>query len=165
MKRTIAVLVVFLGVIAFSGCEKDDICVDFDTPLLRIRFYDAFDTTLLKEVGALKVQGFRGDSVYPIIANISATEIILPLRIDTTSTSFMITRNLTPEDTTTVDIDILTLNYTLDEQFKSRACGFVMNFDNIQGEIPSINNWMKDIKIVTPALTVNDTIANVKIFH
>lgn len=165
MKRTILSLIILCGIIFFSGCEKDDICVDTATPQLIVRFYDQLDTANLKEVQALNVQGVIGDSVYPVITNISLTEIKLPLRVDATSSSFLITRNITPEDSTTADIDMLTLNYELNEKFESRACGYVMNFENIQGTVSTENNWMQGIEILTPSLTQNDTIANVKILH
>ncbi|MRH99053.1 hypothetical protein GH721_00785 [Kriegella sp. EG-1] len=152
-------------IIFFSGCEKDDICIDAATPQLIVRFYDFFDTTALKEVSELKVQGVVGDSVYAVIANISTTEIQLPLRADTVTTSFLITRNLDPEDETTADIDTLTFKYSLVPEYKSRACGYVINFENIVGVIPTENNWMKGIEIVNPTLIVTDTIADVKIFH
>lgn len=165
MKRTILSLIILSGIIVFSSCEKDDICVDAATPQLVVRFYDQFDTANLKEVEALEVQGIIGDSIYPVLTNISFTEIKLPLRVDAATTSFIITRNLDPDDETTADIDTLMLNYERNEQYKSRACGFVMNFDNIQGTVSTENNWMQGIEIITPSLTQNDTIANVKIFH
>lgn len=165
MKRIALVFIIFCGIIFFSGCEKDDICVDAVTPQLVIRFYDQFDTAMLKEVSDLKVQGILNGIEFPVITNISSTEIMVPLRADATSSSFVITRNLTPEDSTTANIDTLTFMYELNEQYKSRACGFVMNFDNIIGAISTQNNWMTGIEVVTPSLIINDTIANVKIFH
>lgn len=165
MKRIALVFIIFCGIIFFSGCEKDDICVDAVTPQLVIRFYDQFDTAMLKEVSDLKVQGILDGIEFPIITNVSSTEIKVPLRADGTVTSFLITRNLDPTDETTADIDALILNYELNPQYESRACGFIMNFNNIQGTIPTINNWMKGIEVVTPTLIINDTIANVKIFH
>ena len=44
---SIGLLLLFVF-IAISACEKDDICVDGDTPLLIIRFYDAADSATLK---------------------------------------------------------------------------------------------------------------------
>jgi len=166
MKRTILSLIVLSGIIFFSGCEKDDICVDAATPQLVIRFYDQFDTAMLKEVSALNVQGILDDVVFPVITNISSTEIKVPLRADGSTTKFLITRNLDPDDETTADIDTLILNYELNEKYESRACGYVMNFENIQGTISvDANNWTKNIEVITTSLTQNDTIANVKIFH
>ena len=159
-------LIILLGILSFSACEKDDICVDGDTPQLVIRFYDQFDTTALREVQALEVKGVIDDEVFDVIPNVSLTEIKVPLRADATTTSFLITRNLDPEDPDTADIDTLILNYDLNKKFVSRACGFVMNFSNIQASIPiDSNNWTTGIEVITTSLTQNDTIANVKIFH
>ncbi|MEO9891231.1 DUF6452 family protein [Aurantibacter sp.] len=165
MKKIALVFSILTVIIFFSGCEKDDICIDAATPQMVIRFYDQFDSSMLKEVTSLNVQGILDDVVFPVIENVSTTEIQVPLRVDGTSTSFLITRNLTPTDSTTADIDTVVFNYDLNEQFKSRACGFVMNFENIEGTGPTINNWIKMIEVLTPSLTQNDTITNVKIFH
>ncbi len=166
MKKIALEFIVLSGIIFFSACEKDDICVDGDTPQLVVRFYDQFDTAMLKEVQALEVKGVLDGEVFDVIENVSLTEIKVPLRADATTTSFLITRNLDPEDPETADIDTLTFNYDLNKKFVSRACGFVMNFENIQATIPTDdNNWTKNIEVITTSLTQNDTIANVKIFH
>jgi|GEM_PF-874233 len=165
MKRVALIFIILFGIIFFSGCEKDDICVDAATPQLVVRFYDQFDTAMLKEVSALNVQGILNSDVFPVITNVSLSEIRVPLRSDGTITSFQITRNLDPDDETTADIDTLTLSYDLDPRFASRGCGYVMTFDNIDGVVSTQNNWMQGIEILTPSLTQNDTIANVKIFH
>jgi len=165
MKKIALVFSILSGIIFFSGCEKDDICVDAATPQLVIRFYDQFDTAMLKEVSALNVQGLLDDAVFPVIDNVSLSEIKVPLLVEGTTTSFLITRNLDPADETTADIDTLTLRYDLNPTFANRACGYVMTFENIEGTVSTQNNWMQGIEILTPSLTQNDTIANVKIFH
>ena len=48
MKKIHIGLLLLLGIIFISSCEKDDICVEGDTPLLVIEFYDAEDTSTLK---------------------------------------------------------------------------------------------------------------------
>lgn len=166
MKKVTIVLSIVLGIIFISSCEKDDICVDGATPLLSIEFYDLTDTTELKDVTTLVVQGVLEDSVYPIITNISLSAIELPLRVDATSTTFIISENLTATDTTTVNKDTITFNYETKELFTSRACGFTVNYDNLQGSIneTDTDQWMKEIKIMT-SLVENDTLVNVKILH
>ena len=89
-KQKIA-FIVFLGILAFSSCEKDDICVDGNTPLLVIRFYDNADTTLVKSVPNMVVRGIiEQDSLLPIIANVSGDSIAIPLRSDAGTTRFLI---------------------------------------------------------------------------
>ncbi|WP_339706376.1 DUF6452 family protein [uncultured Kriegella sp.] len=166
MKKVNIVLSILLGIIFISSCEKDDICVDGATPLLSIEFYDVTDTTELKDVTTLVVQGILEDSVYPIITNVSLSAIELPLRVDATSTTFIISENLTPTDSTTVNKDTITFNYETKELFVSRACGFTANYDNLQGSIndTDADQWMEEIKIMT-TLVENDTLVNVKILH
>ncbi len=166
MKKVNSVLSILLGIIFISSCEKDDICIDGDTPLLSIEFYDAEDTTALKDVPTLVVQGLLEGSVYPIISNVSLSSIELPLRVDATTTTFIISENLTATDTTTINKDTISFNYETKELFVSRACGFIANYDNLQGSISATDTalWMKEIKIMT-SLVENDTLVNVKILH
>ena len=133
---------------------------------MSIEFYDAEDTTALKDVPTLVVQGLLEGSVYPIISNVSLSSIELPLRVDATTTTFIISENLTATDTTTINKDTISFNYETKELFVSRACGFIANYDNLQGSISATDTalWMKEIKIMT-SLVENDTLVNVKILH
>ncbi len=151
---------------SFAACEKDDICVDGDTPLLVIRFYDVADTTLLKSVSGLVVSGLASDgSVVGVIPNAGTDSIAIPLRIGEASTSFILSRNLTPDDETTENMDTLAFDYETQEVFISRACGFVANYNNLTNTLTTdSDNWIQDITIVTPSVE-NSTTAHVKIFH
>ncbi|MEM9824872.1 MAG: hypothetical protein AAF985_27555, partial [Bacteroidota bacterium] len=51
-----------MAIIHFSSCEKDDICVEGDTPLLVIGFYDITDTTF-KSVNNLRILSTDNDSI------------------------------------------------------------------------------------------------------
>lgn len=63
------------------------------------------------------------------------------------------------------NIDTLTISYDLGEAFISRACGFVVNYNNITVTVPeSAENWIQDIKVVQPNVENTDNI-HVKIFH
>ena len=63
------------------------------------------------------------------------------------------------------NIDTLTISYDLGEAFISRACGFVVNYNNITVAVPeSAENWIQDIKVVQPNVENTDNI-HVKIFH
>ncbi len=166
MYRAKIVFIVFLGILAFSSCEKDDICVDGNTPLLVIRFYDSEDTTLLKSVPNMVVRGIIGqDSLLAILPNASGDSIAIPLRSDVGNTSFLISQNLTPADTTLVNVDTVTFNYTTQSIFISRACGYVANYEALQGNIGAESEpWIEAISIVNPSVQ-NSSLAHVKIFH
>ncbi|MGB5368940.1 MAG: DUF6452 family protein [Flavobacteriaceae bacterium] len=164
-KQKIA-FIVFLGILAFSSCEKDDICVDGNTPLLIIRFYDSADTTLVKSVPNMVVRGIIGqDSLLPIIPNASGDSIAIPLRSDAGTTRFLISQNPTPSDTTQVKADTLTFNYGTQSLFVSRACGFIANYAELGVELDAENEpWIQAINIVNPSIE-NSSSAHVKIFH
>lgn len=166
MEKLKITLIILLCIIAIASCEKDDICIEGDTPLLTIDFYDATDTTKLKDVPTLVVQGVLDGSTYPVIANVSLSSIEIPLRTDATNTTFILSENLTPADTTAVNRDTITFNYETKELFVSRACGYIANYDGLQAglSVADPTQWVKEIKIMTPLVT-NDTITNVKILH
>ncbi len=165
MKKTTVVLIFLLGIVSFSSCEKDDICVDGDTPLLIVRFYDSQDITQTKEVPGLQVNGLIiGTDTLEILPNASLDSIVLPLRPTETNTSFLISQKLGEDDPT--NFDVLTFSYEVKEEFVSRACGFVANYDALEGSATSEGDasWINEIQIITP-LVENSTAAHVKIFH
>ena len=162
-KISIAVLILIIGVISFSGCEKDDICVDGDEPLLVIRFYDASDTTELKDVTSLEVRGLSETETLDIIDNADLDSIALPLRATSTFTSFVISRQLSGEDTE--NIDVLTFSHETKSVFISRACGYIANYENLSDSLtPDSDNWIQSIEIVNTSIENSDS-AHVKIFH
>ena len=170
MKKIIPILLILSLVIYVSSCEKDDICVDGDTPLLVIGFYDINDTTAAKDVPSLRIKEIILDSVINTINDRSNNldSIGIPLRSDATTTSFaFITNSADDADTgeETGNIDTLTFSYTTREAFLSRACGFVMNFDNLSVTLPaSANNWIQDIKVVQESIE-NSNNVHVKIYY
>jgi len=165
MKKTAAFLLLLLGIVSFSACEKDDICVAGETPLLVIRFFDAQNITETKEVPGLAVNGLIiGTDTLETLSNASLDSIAIPLRADMDNTSFLISQKLSDDDPT--NFDILTFSYEVQEEFISRACGFIANYDALQGSVSSDGDaaWITEIQIVTP-LVENSTAAHVKIFH
>ena len=56
MKKRFILVLVLMVFIQFSACEKDDICVDGDTPNLVIGFFDAIDTAEAKTVTLLRIK-------------------------------------------------------------------------------------------------------------
>lgn len=153
---------ILLGILAFQACEKDDICIDADTPLLVIRFYDVTDTTEFKDVQNLVVRGIGSDGLQDTIPNAALDSIMLPLRVEQNSTSFTLSRQLSVND---INVDTLTLTYDAKEVFASRACGFIVNYDDLQATIkPDDSVWAQRITIDT-SLVTNSASAHVKIFH
>jgi len=154
--------IVLLGILSFSACEKDDICVDADTPRLIIRFYDARDTTEFKDVQNLVVRGLLPSGPKDTIPNIALDSIVIPLLVDASSTSFALTRQLSISD---INVDTLVVSYELKEIFKSRACGYIVNYNALKATVKQDDSvWIQETRITT-SLIENTASAHVKILH
>lgn len=173
MKRVLIILIILAVFINFSSCEKDDICVDGDTPFLIVGFYDFTDTTVFKSVTNLRIRAIDNDSVFSsdIFSDRStvADSVLIPLRTDGVSTSFEFIIN-SADDATTMEetgtLDTLGFSYTLGEQFVSRACGFVANYNELDTvRTVSSEDWIRRITVSENTITNNPTAIHVKIFH
>lgn len=168
MKRLHIVLLFFIGIVAISSCEKDDICVEGDTPLLVIEFYNIADTSALKNVPTLRVVGVGQNITVNTVADRSATnKITIPLKTNENSTSFIMISNSADAEngSETGNIDTVNFSYTRLENFLSRGCGFVVNYNELQAEITEdASNWIQNIE-VTRAQVINSDSTHVKIFH
>lgn len=161
MKKTILLLLVILS--SFSSCEKDDIC-DANTPTtprLVIEFYDIATPSVLKKVTNLKV---IGDGIPDGIVFNSTTDdskyltnessISIPLKTEADSTTYSFILNFGNANPALVNEDKITFNYTRQNVFVSRACGFktVFKFDPsntyTQTAVPITNpKWMQYISV------------------
>ena len=164
--RTLCWLILIL-LLPILACEKDDICVDGDTPLMIVRFYDATDPTSLKQVSGLRVVGIgNGNPVDTFTDRTSTDSIALPLRLDESASSFAFILNSADEDgMETGNPDTLRFQYDIQSQFVSRACGFVGTYDNLQESItPDSDSWISSIEITRAFVQLSDS-AHVKIYH
>lgn len=170
-KLKIVILIVFCSLGTFTGCEKDDICVDDDTPQLIIRFYDAENPTEFKVVPGLRVIGVGNGEPVDTFTDRESTldSIAIPLKATDISTQFsFILDSVDDEDGVEIgDSDLLQFSYSTEELFKSRACGFVVNYDNLTTDFTSAtDSWIQSIEIVKPLVTIEEEVtAHVKIFH
>lgn len=168
MKRFIPILLLTLGIIHFSSCEKDDICVEGDTPLLVIGFFDINDTLVSKNVPALRVRELTLDNVMTSFTDRSSLDSIgLPLRLTAVTTGFAFITNSADDDdgNETGNIDTLSFDYTVNEKFISRACGFVGNYNGLDTTRQVFStDWIKRISIVETEVE-NANAIHVKIFH
>lgn len=162
MNKLKIVIFLMVGILAFSACEKDDICVDADTPRLIVRFYDIADTTDFKSVQNLIVRGLTASGAQDTITNSALDSIVLPLRVDENSTSFTLSRQTSNDD---INVDTITFTYEAKEIFISRACGYIVNFDGLQTTVVQDDSvWIQETRITTP-LIENTASAHVKILH
>ncbi|MDC6407020.1 MULTISPECIES: DUF6452 family protein [Maribacter] len=162
------VLFAVLCILFVASCEKDDICVEGDTPLLVLEFFDAANPTANKNVTALRILGEgQSTAVNTFTDRSNLNNVQIPLRTETDATTFLMISNSATNDggQETGNIDTLTFNYERLEDFTSRACGFIVNYDSLTTNLQSgSDNWILDIEIVRANITNSDS-TNVKIFH
>jgi hypothetical protein len=161
---------IFLLLFVFSllGCEKDDIC-DAETPTtpsLVVEFYDISNPTVLKNIVNLKIkeQGVASDlGVFN-----SVSKIKLPLKTNGTSVNYSFVLNSTDADND--NEDLVSINYTGQDFFVSRACGYKTIF-GLTGSTPitvtepstADGTWIQEVEVVTPSIT-NEKETHVKIY-
>lgn len=168
MERLRIGILIVLSLIVTASCEKDDICVEGDTPLLVIEFYDSSDNTSLKDVTTLRIVGLEQSfTVNTVIDRTTVNTISIPLKTNLDTTSFILISNSasTEDGTETGNIDTVNFSYNRLEDFLSRGCGFVVNYENLNANItPDTNNWIQDIEIIRSQV-INSDSTHVKIFH
>ena len=152
-------LLLTLIALLVSSCEKDDFCIEPITPNMVIRFYNATNITQTKPVEDLSVTPEGFDELY---SNANLDSILIPLDV----TSNQIIYNLSSES----NIDIITINYDVEEVFVSRSCGFKAIFDNVSVTSDVSNDWIIGLtetleNTITIPTIDNETAAHVKIFH
>ena len=161
------------------SCERDDICPESTptTPRLIIDLFDINNQESKKNAFNLVVIGVGNEEILPGYASVTADDLILPLRTDANSTSYIVHKdfsiddNGTPEDTSDDIIggnqDIITINYVTEEVYVSRACGYKTIFKSVELEIePDSDNWILSKTNLTnnePVENENETHFN--IFH
>ncbi|WP_185784002.1 DUF6452 family protein [Croceivirga lutea] len=169
MRLLIRIFLFLCLVCLLANCEKDDICVAGNTPLLVVGFYDFEDTTSLKDVSSLRVRALGFDTSPATFTDRSDQDSIgIPLQVNMASTSFIfISNSATDEDsgTETGVIDTLTFNYNVEEDFVSRGCGFVGNYTDLDTTRNVYStDWIKRITIAESNVN-SSTQVHVKIFH
>lgn len=160
-------LVCSLCALALGGCEKDDICVDGDTPLLIIKFYDDENPDNSKNVNQLRVLGLgRDDAVDTFADRTTLDSIAIPLRPGETQTTFIFILDSADEEELEIgNRDTIRFDYNTREVFISRACGFVAQYEDLESELQEgSDNWIRNIEVENAFVQNLDT-THVSIFH
>ena len=172
------ILITCVGIGITLSCEPDDICSagTSTTPNLIIEAYDVNNPENIKAITKLVIGGIGNDF---ILTNgiISASKIELPLKTDANTTQYILIKdafintNGTPDDTNDDfydgNIDTITINYTREEVYVSRACGYKTIFQNVTFVIePDGDNWIKSRQPLNDNQSVeNETETHFNIFH
>lgn len=153
MKRIFySILIVFM---AFISCEKDDICIESTTPNLIIRLYEiSGNDTITKNANAAYIWVMAKDTL-PSYNNVSIDSIAIPLDPNTDFTTYIF-ENSTLKDT-------VIFNYSRNDIFVSRSCGFKTTYESLNIQKTS-KNWINNISIENQTVE-NETAAHIHIYH
>ncbi|UGU14497.1 DUF6452 family protein [Sinomicrobium kalidii] len=175
MKRlALAFFLIALVAVSFLGCEKDDICPEdsVTTPLLIITFNDNNDPESLEDVPSLRVIGKDKDEPVTTFADSTDIDSIgIPLKVFANESVFAFIRH-TEEITdagdtlTVINADTLTFSYRTEQEFISRACGFITNYAEltVTRDQEDEDNWISSLEVVNPTVE-NQNTTHVKIYH
>ncbi len=160
MKKNLSIFI--LGLLLLTSCERDDICIEPTTPKLIIRFYDANNPTNLKDVKLLSVWATGKDTLVNY-NSLTTDSIAIPLAVNATFTEYHFKSNTIDGSIVNNMIDALTINYTTEDIFVSRSCGYKTIFNNTT-VTANTNNWIQSINVLNPNIN-NEILAHVKIYH
>lgn len=168
MKKIVLLLLVIM---AFSSCEKDDICDEATgtTPRLIINFYDFTNPTLAKTVTNLAIIKNGDTEPYAVYNGVSKIQVPLDIAADTSQYQFIL--NYGNANTALVDPDNLQFNYTRENVYVSRACGYKTIF-MLDATTPFVHTdapgddglWMRNITLIQPDInSENETHLNISL--
>lgn len=154
-------------------CEKDDICQEGAaiTPRLIVTFYDNSEPELKKDAENFLLYGVldNGDILYFETQTPRATDSInVPLKTYANLTKLYFHKDINTSAENILDTgnkDAVDVNYTRQEIYISRACGFIYHYTDLNPElIEDDDNWILDIETTNTTIE-NETASHVKIYH
>ena len=166
MKKILFGLFSILFAMTIFNCEKDDICEEGTptTPRMIIEFYDNNNPTAKKTVTNLAVVA---QNITDTLLFNSVSKIEIPLKTNAENVNFNFVHD---SKNTTVSLrnkDEVIANYTHNDVFISRACGYktVFTLNNNDGLdfTADSDNWIKEIAIQNHNI-LNENEVHVKIF-
>ncbi|NNC51232.1 MAG: hypothetical protein HKO01_11930 [Flaviramulus sp.] len=171
----LSLLMAFLSV----SCERDDICPGSTptTPRVVIDLYDFENQESSKNVFGLLAAGIENEFILSGYNIITTNQLVLPLKTDDNTTQYVliedtsINDNGTPNDSSddfyNGNSDVITINYSREEVYVSRACGYKTIFKNVTITIEDDgDNWIQSQQPLNPNQSVEDeTTAHFNIYH
>ncbi len=166
MKKLLLALLFTITTILLWNCEKDDICEDGTptTPRMIIEFYDNNNPTTKKTVTNLAVVA---QNVTDTLLFNGVSKIEIPLKTNAENVIFNFVNDSKNATVSLRNTDEVIANYTRNDVFISRACGyktvFTLNDSNGLDFTPDSDNWIKEIAIQNQNI-LNENEVHVKIF-
>lgn len=160
------ILFLILFGISFSSCEKDDICDQNTptTPRLVIEFYDNNATSSLKTIDNIVI---NNSNIIEELKFSGVSKIQIPLQTTTNNTNFNFRLVSSGNIPVLLNQDSVEINYSRNNVFISRACGFktdfTLNKTNAFLILADSNNWIKNVTINQPSIS-NENEIHIKLF-
>lgn len=168
MKHIFKSSVIFIIFLIIVSCEKDEICLEDNTPYLIVRFYNQNIPDELKSVLNLKVniEGIEGEYENETIT-VFTDSIAIPLVVTENRTRFIFTLPGDEEEGVEDNLDTISLVYTQEDIFVSRSCGFKTVYHNAKITLTQDDdNWIKFLEpTADPLEIIDENLAHVKIYH
>ena len=166
MKQYLKIVIVLLFTFGLTNCEKDDICDPnlTTTPRVVIEFYSIQNPSILLPVTNLSVKDptITGELLFNGVSKIE-----LPLKTFEDLTTFVFTISSTATNGS-LNQDTLYFNYTRQDIYVSRACGFKTYYDlnGSEGLVIQTDsiNWIKDKTIVNTKIESENDV-HIKLFY
>ncbi|WP_157111362.1 DUF6452 family protein [Nonlabens spongiae] len=161
----------FVFLLASSGCERDDLCTPDQETSSRmvVVFKDFLNPDTVKPVENLRVRVLGASEYAPLDFEGStslemADTVYIPLRNFDDQTIYDFE---TDNEEDGFNIDRLNFSYTRQDEFVSRACGFKVNYNDLQAsrqqEIPN-QPWIIETEVIDSTVN-NRNEVHVEIFH
>lgn len=124
----ISIIFTLLCFATFSSCEKDDICSETTptTPKMVIDFYEYLNPSIKKSFK--KIEIIEIDNPNSVLEFLNTNRILLPLRTDSSQSSYVFRLTYTNINTDVINEDLVQIQYTKEDVYISRACGYKSNF-------------------------------------
>jgi len=161
------IILFVLIILAFKSCTKDDICPPdtATTAKLVIAFNDIANPNNTKNVEVLSVITDNEDSL-EIISFEVTNEIAIPLSTTSDTTNYLFKRSIISSSDTINNIDKLSFIYQRNEEYVTRACGFKIEYFNLEADLENegTENWIQEI-IVTRDTVNDENSAHITLLH
>ena len=144
-----------------QACQKDDICPPGTetTPMLLIEFYDAQDPARLKAVQNLVVKATGKEEI--LLGPVTTNSIKIPLKTGENFTEYSFTTKAGDVE----NEDIVTFSYSPTPVYLNRACGYKIEFRNIDVVVHDDNqNWIAS-EIILQENVENEAEAHISFTH
>jgi hypothetical protein len=167
MKKTLYLFFLALLVTMWFGCERDEICIQENTPRLIIKFFDKDDPSRTKAVPFLAVRVAGQEDFYYDPGNKQSPDsIIVPLEVTKDRTIIELVLNATDIDPDNNESNFIEIVSERQDVFISESCGFKTVYNNAVFTLDQTKSWISTIEAANiPQNIVDEKRRHLKVYH